>query len=114
MVTTGNAKLDAKSGWIVGSFFDKNEFGLRSTEDLEIKWGVHKANEERSEWVTGETRETISILIKGRFEIEFRDKKVELKNEGDFVMWGRDIDHKWKTLEDSVVLTVRWPSIKIY
>jgi hypothetical protein len=25
-------------------------------------------------------------------------------------MWGPGVDHSWEALEDSVVLTVRWPS----
>jgi len=29
-------------------------------------------------------------------------------NEGDYVFWAPDIDHKVEALEDSVILNIRW------
>ncbi|CAM5634000.1 hypothetical protein SVIOM342S_04457 [Streptomyces violaceorubidus] len=29
-------------------------------------------------------------------------------------MWGRGVDHSWYAEEESVVLTVRWPSVPGY
>jgi quercetin dioxygenase-like cupin family protein len=51
------------------------------------------------------------VLIKGRFQIDLSDASRELNTEGDYVVWGPGIDHCWRAIEDSVVLTVRWPSL---
>lgn len=111
-IQTGNALIDSKDtrGWIVGSFIEE-KFGLRQTSDVEIKWGVHPAGSSRDEWVTGETRTSIGILISGSFEIEFRDQTVSFDKPGDYVMWGPGTDHKWRASSDCVWLTVRWPSM---
>lgn len=108
-IQTGNAK-HAHRGWFVGSFIDKR-FGLRHSDEVEIKWGVHIAGEERSDWVTGERRTTAGILIDGKWEMIFRDRIITLEYPGDYVIWGKGTDHKFRALEDSVILTVRWPSL---
>lgn len=110
-IQSGNAATDAVRGWFIGSFIDE-KLGLRHSDDVELKWGIHTAGEERADWVTGETRTAVCILISGKFEIVFRDRTVIMSKPGDFVMWGKGDDHKWRILEDSVVLTVRWPSIR--
>ena len=111
-IQTGNAELDSINtrGWFVGNFI-KEEFGLRHTDDIELKWGVLKAGDERAEWVTGETRTTIGILISGKFTMDFRDRSLTFDKPGDYVMWGPGTDHKWYAPEDAVWLTIRWPSV---
>lgn len=114
MIQTGNAELDSKDsrGWFVGHFLGE-EFGLRSTKDVELKWGIHPAGEVRDGWVTQEARTTICILISGDCTVIFRDQETNLKQQGDYVMWGPGTDHTFNVTEDSVVLTIRWPSIPI-
>ena len=113
-IQTGNAELDAKNGWFVGSFVDE-KLGLRSTKDVEIKWAIHPAGEwHPKDWVPGDARTAIAILISGKWEMMFRDQTVTLSKPGDFVMWGKGDDHKGRALEDCVVLVVRWPSIRQY
>jgi len=111
-IITGNAKLDSADtrGWLIGNF-TPDELGLRHTDDIEIKWGEHAAGEAREAWVTGETRTAISILVSGEFTVEFRDQTASLIKPGDYVMWGPGTEHKWRAAKDSVVLTVRWPSV---
>jgi mannose-6-phosphate isomerase-like protein (cupin superfamily) len=108
MKYTGNAGIDGKltRQWIVGSFMPEGD--IRNSGDVEIKWGVHQKGEVRPEWVTDEQRTTVAILVSGRFMVEFRDEEVELRDQGDYVMWGAGEDHRWRVLEDSVTLTVRW------
>lgn len=110
-IQVGNTTLDSAEtrGWIVGSFLPK-ESGLRHSDDVEIKWGVHKKGETRAEWTVGETRTTIGVLVSGKFELEFRDRAISLINSGDYVMWGPGVDHKWRALDDCVLVTIRWPS----
>jgi len=109
-IQVGNAEADGQCGWLVGSFIDE-KLGLRHSKDVELKWSTHVAGEERPEWVTGETRTTIGILVSGRWEMIFRDQTVILSKPGDFVMWGPGEDHRWRALADAVMITVRWPSI---
>ena len=109
-IQTGNAAIDNEKGWFVGNSLPES-LGIRHTYDVELKWSIHAAGEERLEWVTSEVRTTVAILISGKYEVMFRDKSTILAKQGDFVMWGRGSDHKGKALEDSVILTVRWPSI---
>ena len=110
-IQTGNAGLDSSGtrGWLVGSFIEE-KFGLRHTDNIELKWGVLKTGDARAEWVTGETRTTIGILISGKFTVEFRDQSVTFDKPGDYAVWGPGTDHKWNSPEDAVWLTIRWPS----
>ncbi|MET9017469.1 signal peptidase I, partial [Streptomyces olivaceoviridis] len=41
-------------------------------------------------------------------------RSVLLEEQGDYVVWGRGVDHSWFAEEESVVLTVRWPSVPGY
>lgn len=110
-IQVGNAGVDSQRGWFVGHFMDE-KFGLQRNNDVEIKWGVQPAGWSRPDWAPSDVRMTISILISGKFEIEFRDKTVTLAKQGDFVMWGEGREHTARTLgnKDAVILTVRWPS----
>lgn len=112
LIQTGNAKIDgaATRGWLVGNFLSEN-CGLRRTDDVEVKWGEHEAGTSREEWVTGETRTALCMLISGKFIVEFRNRTVTLDKPGDYVMWGPGVDHKWYVTESGTVITVRWPSI---
>ncbi|MFD6872987.1 MULTISPECIES: signal peptidase I [unclassified Streptomyces] len=111
---TGKAGPDAATdrGWILGHF--KPPGDPRHSEDVEIKWGVHPKGEERERWVTGERRTALQVLISGRFRLDFPGRTVVLAEQGDYVVWGRGVDHSWYAEEDSVVLTVRWPSVAGY
>ena len=106
-IYSGNAEIDGSDtrGWIAGSFIPE---GLRHSDNVEIKWGIHSAGEARDEWVIGEQRTTICMLISGKFVVQFRGKEALLEKPGDYVMWGEGTDHKWQAQEDSVVMTVRW------
>lgn len=112
-VQAGNMATDAADtrGWLVGSFISQ-QLGLRHSDNVEIKWGTHAAGEARVEWVTGETRTTIGILVAGSFEMEFRDQTLRFDTPGDYVMWGPGTDHKWRAPTDCTWLTIRWPSAR--
>jgi hypothetical protein len=113
---TGNAGVDTIShrGWLVGHFVDGSESQLRRTEACEVKWGIHPAGDSRDQWVIDERATTLVILISGRFRIRFSnepDDEVVLVEQGNYAIWGPGIDHHWVAEKDSVVLTVRWPSL---
>lgn len=107
----GNASEDGKDtrGWLLGHFLDSSA-GVRATKDVEVKWGIHPAGDKRPEWTGKERRTALLILITGRFVVHFDSGSAELSEQGDYVVWGPGTDHTWEAKEDSVVLTVRWPS----
>jgi hypothetical protein len=108
----GNATTDgaAKRGWLVGHFVPPGD--VRLSRDVEIKWGIHPAGEQREGWHDDERRTTAVVLVKGRFRIDLSLGTVLLANEGDYVVWGPGIGHTWRAEEYSVVITIRWPSLE--
>jgi quercetin dioxygenase-like cupin family protein len=106
----GNAVRDGKDhrGWIVGHFMDVGD--VRQSGGVEIKWGIHASGEERADWQADGTRTTVLLLVKGRFRVNLSVDSFVLEQEGDYAMWGPGIGHSWRAEEDSVVVTVRWPS----
>lgn len=110
-VVKGNASQEGKSrwGWFMGHFINPGD-DPRSTSALEVKWGVHKAGDSRSEWAKNDQATTLSILINGRFRLQFPEQELLLANEGDYVLWSPGVPHCWHSEEDSTILTVRWPS----
>ncbi|MFD6418411.1 signal peptidase I [Streptomyces sp. NPDC060194] len=113
-IHTGRAAADAAldHGWLLGHF--KPPGDPRHSEDVEIKWGVHPPGDERAEWARGEVRTALLVLISGRFRMMFPERDVVLSEQGDYVVWGKGVDHSWRAEEESVVLTVRWPSVAGY
>ncbi|MCA1219761.1 signal peptidase I [Streptomyces sp. 8L] len=97
---------------MLGHFKDPGD--PRHSEDVEIKWGVHPRGDRRARWITGEERTALLVLISGRFRVELPDRTVLLTRQGDYVVWGHGTDHSWHAEEESVVLTVRWPSLPGY
>jgi hypothetical protein len=112
-IYVGNAAADAAGdrGWLVGHF--KPAADVRHSDDVEIKWGTHAPGDRRAQWVTGEKRTALLVLISGRFWVELPGRSVLLARQGDYVMF-RGVDHSWHAEEESVVMSVRWPSIPGY
>jgi hypothetical protein len=114
----GNANYDQVrgSGWFVGQFVPP-ELGLRHQTDVELKWGVHPDGDKRSHpWATkGGT--TISLLIEGQLRVTFhvdgREQDVMLQTRGDYVAFGPAVVHSWEAFGDTIVLSVRFPSVDI-
>ncbi len=106
----GNAAIDGQDhrGWLVGHFIDDDD--IRHSKDVEIKWGIHPKGEQRAEWQGDEYRTTVLLLIKGTFRITLSADSRVLEHEGDYAIWGSGVGHSWQAEEDSVVVTVRWPS----
>lgn len=107
----GNAAEDGREtrGWLLGHFIDPAE-GVRSTKDVEVKWGIHPVGDKRPEWTNDDQRTTLVLLVEGKFRVNLTEGSVTMSRQGDYVMWGPGIDHSWEALSESVVITVRWPS----
>lgn len=107
-VETGNAGEDNSRGWFIGHFIDASS--VRSTGDVEVKWGDHPKGDIRKEWAPASDRPTLTILLKGRIVHRFPDKNVEMSKEGDYVTW-TNATHTYESLEDTVTIAIRWPSV---
>ncbi|SEQ09471.1 hypothetical protein SAMN05216188_10242 [Lentzea xinjiangensis] len=107
----GNAAEDGSPtrGWLVGHFIDPSE-GVRSSKDVEVKWFTHPAGDRRAEWTSDDQRTTLVLLVHGKFRIDLTESSATMTQQGDYVMWGPGIDHSWEAIEESTVMTVRWPS----
>lgn len=110
-VVFGNASVEGANrwGWFLGHFITPTD-DLRSTPLVEVKWGVHKAGDGRIQWATNAEATTLSILINGRFRLQFPEQEFVLSREGDYVLWPPGVPHYWSAEEDSTIVTVRWPS----
>jgi len=108
---SGNATEDGLEyrGWILGHFIDPAA-GVRSSKDVEVKWGIHPVGDKRSEWTSDDQRTTLVLLVEGNFRVNLTAGSVMLEKQGDYAVWGPGIDHSWEALSESIVLTVRWPS----
>jgi hypothetical protein len=108
----GNAADASKDtrGWFLGHFMPGEESPLRTAE-LEIKWYTHQKGETRDQWAPANSVRTLNILIRGHFVLLFPDQNVALQQEGDFVLFGPGMPHSFHSVEESLVLTVRWPSL---
>jgi mannose-6-phosphate isomerase-like protein (cupin superfamily) len=111
-VVTGNASEVSRAtrGWFVGHFMPGDENPLRS-EALELKWFTHAKGETRSEWAPANAVRTLNLLVQGRFVLRFPEREVTLAREGDFVLFGPGVPHSFRSEEESLVLTIRWPSL---
>jgi len=112
-IYAGAAPKDAPSnrGWLLGHFMPPGD--IRHTGDVEIKWGVHARGDQRAQWVTGETRSTVIVLVSGRFRIDFPEQSVLLAERGDYVVF-QGVNHSWFAEEESVIVGIRWPSVPGY
>lgn len=109
-IYTGNAVVDGVEdrGWILGHFFEGRD-ELRTTSEVEVKWGVHRAGERRQSWSPADPRRTLTILVSGRMTVVFPDRDAVLQAPGDYALWS-DVAHEWYVDLDTVALTIRWPS----
>jgi mannose-6-phosphate isomerase-like protein (cupin superfamily) len=98
-------------GWFLGHFMSGDDNPLR-TSDLEVKWWTHDKGETRNEWAPGNPVKTVNILIRGHFVLLFPEREVSLEKEGDFVLFGPGVPHSFRSEQESLVLTIRWPSLK--
>ncbi len=114
----GNAKADQirGSGWFVGQFVSP-ELGLRHQTDVELKWGIHPDGEKRPQPWANRNGTTISVLIQGCLKVTFhgdgKHEEVTLQTKGDYVAFGPEVVHSWEVVGDTIVLSVRFPSVEV-
>jgi quercetin dioxygenase-like cupin family protein len=106
----GNASTIARDyrGWFLGHFMP-GESPLHST-DVEVKWTIHTQGETRPQWSPPSSVRTLNLLVRGKFTVLFPEEEVTMQKEGDFVLFGPGVAHSFRCDEESLVLTIRWPS----
>lgn len=111
---SGNAIRDGRQGWFVGHFIPAAT-GLTHQSAVELKWYQHPEGELRRGWATSRTATTISVLISGAFvtRLKLADgiREITLSDPGDYILFGPGVPHTWEALKDSVVISVRFPSV---
>ena len=114
----GNARADdvRGSGWFVGQFVPA-ELGLRRQTEIELKWGIHPDGDKRPQPGANPNGATISVLIEGQLKVTFHvdgtEQEVTLGTKGDYVIFGPEVMHSWEAVGDTIVLSVRFPSIEV-
>jgi len=114
----GNAKADqvGESGWFIGQFIPA-ELGLRRQTAVELKWGIHPDGERRAGPWASQNGATISVLIEGSLKLTFHigdsQQEVILRTKGDYVIFGPEVVHSWEAIGDTIVLSVRFPSVEV-
>lgn len=98
---------DLYKKWVVGSFvndpdFQNDNFEFKFQED---KKGVLRPPKD----VLDPNVTTLAVLIYGYVRMNFGDKDMILKERGDYIWWSPDVPHLFEFLQDSLVITLRWP-----
>jgi hypothetical protein len=108
----GNAieEGDQTRGWFVGAFIESQ--GLQKNNSVEIKWANHPKGERHTSKAMPGNATTLGMLVHGCYKINFDNgEEVILKKEGDYAIWNPNIGHSNEALEDTLFITVRWPSL---
>ncbi len=112
-IVTGNAYLDGEQyrTWFIGHFVGQDQHSLRRTRHVEVQLRQHPKGNRKQGWSSHRSAHSLVLLIRGHFVLEFPHKKVELLHEGDYSLWPPGVPHTWEAKEDTLVVTVRWPSL---
>lgn len=134
-LAVGNAANgSATRGWLVGHFLPPGS--PAASRHVEVKWSAHAAGAANDGGVAANTVGTsMALLVRGHHRLLFPElpadgeaapavggggataaasrvgRVVDLVKEGDYVLWAPGVAHTWVAVEDSAVVTVRWPSL---
>ena len=116
LIYSGNARiegaLEGRRGWFLGHFRDPAT-GLPHSREVEIKWGTHYQGEEKTLLAANQSATTLSVLVSGAFRVWFPqyEREIILAEPGDYVVFAPGVAHTWRAMEDTVIISVRWPSL---
>lgn len=100
-----------KRGWFIGHFMEKES--VFKNDNFEMKWAVCLRGWQEQFTKSNLRAKTMCVLIEGKFEFEFQkegEKKI-LSKTGEFIFWDAGVLYTSKSLDDSVLLVIRWPSV---
>lgn len=107
-VTTANPQT---RGWVLGHFMP--EGSLLHDERVEVKWSHYPTGSGKAHPVVNRTARTLAILISGAQVIDLPQSqtRVELGETGDFLLWDAGVSHSYRSLAQTQMLVIRWPSV---
>lgn len=112
---TLNNEHPNRKGWFIGSFIEDNP--LFQSNEFEVKWAKHKKGYFKEGLKTEFETKTVTILITGKFQINFINKIdgvkkiITLEKLGDYVAYDASkVDHTAEAIENSQLIVFRWPS----
>jgi hypothetical protein len=112
-IATGNVSDIAQRGWIMGHFMEGPDWAKQS--GFEIKWGEHKKGGGKADFGVNKTAGSLDILVRGKYKFVWLEDGVErsatLSAQGDYMYWPPGVAHRSEMLEDTLIITVRWPSV---
>jgi len=95
--------------WVVGPFV-KTDTGESLTSRFEVKTGMVKKGEGRTEWTESYSGQSWMMILEGLCEtiflIDGKEEVVEL-SPGEAILWDNTIPHKNNILEDTTYIMVR-------
>lgn len=102
-------KPEVKKSWVIGHFIDQRT--PFHEKNFSLKWTKSKKGEKRGHAGINPAK-TLDILVYGKHRVNLVEsgESVLLEKEGDYIYVGPGIAHTWETLEDSLIVTLRWPS----
>ena len=108
----GNANDDASQhrGWLLGHFINPAVGAAGQPARLKSNGASTLLGRNDLNGQSESRRSTLVLLISGKFRIDLTVGNVTLERQGDYITWGPGIDHSWQAEQDSIVITVRWPS----
>jgi hypothetical protein len=110
-IITGNFNTDRKgeSDWVMGF----NPEALVQSKEVGLKWAKLKKGENKPIPFVNKISKTLSVLITGKIKVTWTDdgSSVTLEKEGDFVYSPPGRPHTREVLEDSFIISIRWPAI---
>jgi hypothetical protein len=106
-----NTKANGQRNWIIGHFIESSS--PFHSQDFEVKWSKLSKGEAKSQVGSNGIAKTLAILAYGKQQINFpaTNDVALLANEGDYVFFESGVEHSWEALEDTLLITIRWPSI---
>lgn len=103
-----NSHPNLNRDWVIGEFIEDDRF---KSNGVEFKYQHESAGLIREpKPVMREDVKTIAILIDGKLRMNFGDEDIILSERGDYIWWEPDAPHLFEYLEDSLVISLRWPS----
>lgn len=118
----GHAAMDRKTQeqwgvWFICHFSKVDD--LRKAGDLGIQWGIYAAGKRNAgSFVANQRATSASILVAGCFGLNFFDREdsssvhsVDLLGPSQYALLHPGVEHDWRAIADSPVITIRWPSL---
>mmetsp|Transcript_20298 Transcript_20298/g.81836 ORF Transcript_20298/g.81836 Transcript_20298/m.81836 type:complete len:123 (-) Transcript_20298:1970-2338(-) len=98
-----------RGGWFAGHFLTAEN--LLKSDQIEVKWAELTIGTNDKNATLNIKSNTLCILVSGTFLVDFGKHKVLLERRGDYVFWIPEVAHTWSAVFDTVIMTIRWPSL---